>query len=87
MNNDLSPGSSARQRAPPSDLHDAPNGEDSSDVHADETGESSSAVTQEDEQKQRRRAGRVKKLKAITHLQKSLDMIVFAYISTLYYME
>ncbi len=38
-------------------------------------------------QNEKRREGLVKKLELVSHLQKSLDMIVFAYICTLYYME
>ena len=38
-------------------------------------------------QNEKRREGLVKKLQLVSHLQKSLDMIVFVYICTLYYME
>ncbi|KAK1829857.1 DSC E3 ubiquitin ligase complex subunit 4 [Podospora conica] len=76
MSHDSSPSSAARQRALPPDADDA-----------DEAGEPSSAAAQDDERKQKLRAGRAKKLQAVTHLQKSLDMIVFAYLCALYYME
>lgn len=80
MSHDPSPSSAAR----PLDAPDAPDAQDPTD----EAGEpSSAAAAQEDERNQKRRAGRAKKLQAVTHLQKSLDMIVFAYISALYYME
>lgn len=80
MSHDPSPSSAAR----PLDVPDAPDAQGPTD----EAGEPSSVVAaQEDERKQKRRAGRAKKLQAVTHLQKSLDMIVFAYISALYYME
>lgn len=36
---------------------------------------------------EKRREGLAKKLELVSHLQKSLDMIVFVYICTLYYME
>jgi len=85
MSHDPSPSSAARQRAPPLDAHDAPDAQGHTDE--DEAGEPSSAAAREDERNQKRRAGRAKKLQAVTHLQKSLDMIVFAYISALYYME
>lgn len=38
-------------------------------------------------EKEKRREGLVKKLELVSHLQKTLDMIVFVYICTLYYME
>ncbi|KAK3330401.1 hypothetical protein B0H66DRAFT_468182 [Apodospora peruviana] len=37
--------------------------------------------------KQKRKDALAKKLQFMTHLQRSLDMVVFAYICTLYYME
>ncbi|KAK3936061.1 DSC E3 ubiquitin ligase complex subunit 4 [Diplogelasinospora grovesii] len=36
---------------------------------------------------ERRKAGMAQKLQFMSHLQKSLDMIVYAYLCTLYYME
>ncbi|KAK3996819.1 hypothetical protein QBC44DRAFT_316625 [Cladorrhinum sp. PSN332] len=36
---------------------------------------------------QKQRAGLAKKLEFMTHLQQSLDLLVYVYISTLYYME
>lgn len=80
MSHDPSPSSAAR----PLDAPDAPDAQNPTDVAGEP---SSAAAAQEDERNQKRRAGRAKKLQAVTHLQKSLDMIVFAYISALYYME
>jgi hypothetical protein len=84
---DPGPSSAARQLPPRSD------GEyDGADEHAvraedirrdggSDEGDSPSR------RQEKRREGLVKKLELVSHLQKSLDMIVVVYICTLYYME
>ncbi len=79
MNDDPTP-SLARQRALQSE--DGRGREAQGDDHTEDPGASGDA-----ERQKRRRAGLEKKLKSITDLQKGLDMVVFIYICTLYYME
>jgi len=84
MNDDPTSSFAARQRATEPDA----NHEQVRDQHgAEEVDESSTASQQESERKERRKAGLIKKLQFMSHLQKSLDAIVFAYLCTLYYME
>ncbi|KAK1757674.1 DSC E3 ubiquitin ligase complex subunit 4 [Echria macrotheca] len=80
MNNDASPSSAARQRAI------QPDADDDEGHGVDEAGEPS-AASRESERQAKRRSGLAKKLQFMSHLQKSLDTIVFAYLCVLYYME
>ncbi|KAK4240668.1 DSC E3 ubiquitin ligase complex subunit 4 [Achaetomium macrosporum] len=84
MNDDPGPSSAARHLPPRSDAeHSAgergmlPEGSSDSTTH-------NGSASQKQE---KRRRGLAKKLEFISHLQKNLDMIVFVYICTLYYME
>lgn len=86
MNDDPAPSLAARQRAPHSEADDELERDRHDDERIEETGEPSAAA-QETARQQKRRAGLVRKLQSITHLQKSLDMTVVAYICMLYYME
>ncbi|KAK0656128.1 hypothetical protein B0T16DRAFT_320334 [Cercophora newfieldiana] len=86
MNNDPAPSFAARQRAPHSGAEDDEDGASQLSEQPEVAGEPSPAV-QEQERQRKRRAGLVKKLQSVSHLQKNLDMIVFAYTCTLYYME
>ena len=89
MNDDPGPRSAARQLPPRSD-DDGEDHVDEHSVHADESrrdGQPDEGPHPTSQQKEKRREGLVKKLELVTHLQKSLDMIVFVYICTLYYME
>lgn len=88
MNHDPGPSSAARLLPPRPDAHDddldsrEPHGraeESDNDSHSND--EFSSA------RQERRREGLAKKLELISQLQKNLDMTVFVYICTLYYME
>lgn len=89
MNHDPGPSSAARQlpRRPDRDddtrdRHGRPE-ESNDDRHSrPDGGPSPSSQRQE-----KRREGLAKKLEFVSHLQKSLDMTVFVYICTLYYME
>jgi hypothetical protein len=89
MNDDPGPSSAARQLPPRSDA----GGEhhvDEHSVHAEESRDGQSdegAGPAPRQQEEKRREGLVKTLELVSHLQKSLDMIVFVYICTLYYME
>jgi hypothetical protein len=77
MNNDPTPSSAAGQ---PSATTSGSHGTDAS--RDDESGGISAADLE-----RMRKTGLVKKLQFVTHLMKSLDMVVFAEICTLYYME
>ncbi|KAK3311260.1 uncharacterized protein B0T15DRAFT_68071 [Chaetomium strumarium] len=84
MNDDPGPSSAARQLPPRSD------GEHGVGEHGMRAGRGSDDQTQNrsaSQKQEKQREGLAKKLEFISHLQKSLDMIVFAYICTLYYME
>jgi hypothetical protein len=88
MNDDPGPSSAARQLPPRSDA----GGEhhvDEHSVHAEESrdGQSDERASPAPRRQEKRHEGLVKKLELVSHLQKSLDMIVFVYICTLYYME
>ena len=74
MNNDATPSTAAGQ---PSTGND---GADTTREH--ESSPDSPALVERN-----RKAGQVKKLQFTTHLMKSLDMVVFAEICALYYME
>jgi len=94
MNDDPGPSSAARQLPPRSDgEYDAAERDVDVDADADVHAETSSASRSGDgsaarqKEKEKRREGLVKKLELVSHLQKTLDMIVFVYICTLYYME
>ncbi|KAK4042117.1 hypothetical protein C8A01DRAFT_33881 [Parachaetomium inaequale] len=83
---DPGPSSAARQLPPRSD------GEyDDAGEHAvraeDNPGDGRPTEDSPSRRQEKRREGLVKKLELVSHLQKSLDMIVFVYICTLYYME
>jgi len=87
MNNDPAPSFAARQRAPHAGADEDEDGASQNGEHPEVAGETSTAPPEEQERQRRKRAGLVKKLQSVSHLQKSLDMIVFAYTCTLYYME
>ncbi|KAK0730684.1 hypothetical protein B0H67DRAFT_474954 [Lasiosphaeris hirsuta] len=91
MNDDSAPSFAARQHAPHIDPSDELDGEDYGNEHSEAGGEASNSTSttssQDSERHQKRRAGLVKKLQFMNHLQKSLDTIVFSYICALYYME
>lgn len=84
MNDDPGPSSPARQ-PPPLPGADIDTGE--YDGRTDEGGDGQPRDGSSPRRQDRRRAGLAKKLELISHLQKSLDMMVFVYICTLYYME
>jgi hypothetical protein len=87
MNDDPGPSFAARQLLPPRSDDDEYDPEEHQ-VLADETrGDSWPSEDAASQKKEKRREGLVKKLELVTHLQKTLDMIVFAYLCTLYYME
>ncbi|KAK4099797.1 DUF1746-domain-containing protein [Parathielavia hyrcaniae] len=77
MNNDPGPSYAARQLLPPR-ADDAATDDDDDDEYILE--ERSGDIGSDEE-------GLLKKLELVTHLRKTLDMIVVAYICTLYYME
>ncbi|KAL2143030.1 hypothetical protein VTI28DRAFT_428 [Corynascus sepedonium] len=85
MSDDPGPSSAVRQLPPRSD------GEYDADEHATHSGHSRGDVQSSEDspsrRQEKRREGLVKKLELVSHLQKSLDMIVVVYICTLYYME
>ncbi|KAK0633442.1 hypothetical protein B0T14DRAFT_420567 [Immersiella caudata] len=87
MNNDPAPSFAARQRAPHPGADDDEDGGSQLSDHPEVAEETPAAAPEEQERQRKRRAGLVKKLQSVSHLQKSLDMIVFAYSCTLYYME
>ncbi|KAK3362950.1 hypothetical protein B0T25DRAFT_468558 [Lasiosphaeria hispida] len=91
MNNDPAPSFAARQRTPHIDSGDEHDEEDHGSEHSDAGGEASNSTStppsQDPERHQKRRAGLVKKLQFMNHLQKSLNTVVFSYICALYYME
>lgn len=79
MNDDPGPSSAARQLPSRSEgEYDA-----AEDTGRAEESSSTRPVVDDD----RRRQGLAKKLELVSHLQKSLDMMVVVYICTLYYME
>ncbi|KAL2018876.1 hypothetical protein VTK56DRAFT_301 [Thermocarpiscus australiensis] len=83
---DPGPSSAARQLPPRSDGEgDAREHDD--DVRAEESSDGQFNDEPSPQLRERQREGLAKKLELISHLQKSLDMIVFVYIGTLYYME
>ena len=100
MNHDPTPSFAARQR-PQSDDDDSE--QHTSDILDDTISTTHSVNIQPDgdpgpsqvadeappepSRRQKRREGLAKKLEFVGHLQKSLDMVVFAYMCTVYYME
>ncbi|KXX83086.1 DSC E3 ubiquitin ligase complex subunit 4 [Madurella mycetomatis] len=84
MNDDPGPSSPARQPPPRPDT-DTDTGEYGG--RADEGGDGQPRDGSSSRRQDKRRAGLAKKLELVSHLQKSLDMMVFVYICTLYYME
>ncbi len=86
---DPGPSSAARQLLPSDREHDDAAGASSSGTtsggssHAGEAADISPAPRQ----RERRREGLAKKLEFVSHLQKTLDMIVVVYICTIYSME
>lgn len=89
MNDDPEPSFAARQQQ-----QHIPDGESSRRDPIDEQQSTAlnnnSAQDDDDEQtsrQERRKAGLKKKLQFMSHLQRNLDMIFFAYLCTLYYME
>ncbi|KAL2258444.1 hypothetical protein VTK26DRAFT_8235 [Humicola hyalothermophila] len=87
MSHDPGPSSAARLRPPRPDADEdletrEMHGRTEETNHGDNSNHESPSTRQE-----RRREGLAKKLELISHLQRSLDMIVFVYICTLYYME
>ncbi|KAK5654979.1 hypothetical protein OQA88_6738 [Cercophora sp. LCS_1] len=83
MNHDPSSSLAARQRAPRPDADDDLETSD----HDEDVVTGADEAAQESERQEKRKAGLAKKLQFVSHLQKSLDTIVFAYLCTLYYME
>ncbi|KAL2134745.1 hypothetical protein VTI74DRAFT_10901 [Chaetomium olivicolor] len=86
---DPGPSSAAWQPPPRSDAeYDARELDQQHHVRPEESSRShESPLQRRQRQHERRRQGIAKKLEFITHLQKSLDMIVFVFICTLYSME
>ena len=83
---DPGPSSAARQLPPRSDgEYDDASGRAvrAEDIRRDGGSDEDSPSRRQE----KRREGLVKKLELVSHLQKSLDMIVVVYICTLYYME
>lgn len=88
MNDDPGPSSAARQLPPQSDgEHDARDHDGRGGRAEQSTSDARASGASPSRLHERRREGLAKKLEFVSHLQKSLDMIVFAYICTLYYME
>ncbi|KAK5990892.1 DSC E3 ubiquitin ligase complex subunit 4-like protein [Cladobotryum mycophilum] len=94
MNNDASPTPSARTRnqspRPGNDDDDAAVHEDVSPERDDESqvrSQSRNGRRRRKKSKKKRNPGLVKKLAFTTHLLKTLDLVVFAELSSLYYME
>lgn len=85
MNHDPGPSSAARQLPPRPE--DGENDAEELGGRTDGDGGNPSDDASSSERKEKRRQGLAKKLEFVSHLQKSLDMTVFVYISTLYYME
>ncbi|EAQ90897.1 hypothetical protein CHGG_02832 [Chaetomium globosum CBS 148.51] len=88
--NDDDPGPSSAARELPS----RPDGEYDAEEHGvpgrTEDGRGDGRFGEEElatRRQEKRREGLAKKLELVSHLQKNLDMIVFVYICTLYYME
>lgn len=81
MSHDASPDRTARNRDAADD--------DANDNNAFSTARSRSASRQrrKKKSKKKRNPGLAKKLGFITHLLKTLDLVVFAELSALYYME
>ncbi|KAK4461070.1 hypothetical protein QBC42DRAFT_270982 [Cladorrhinum samala] len=75
MNDDPGPSSAARQHPNTTATTPPLSPEDGNDAPTD------------NDVQERQRKGLETKLKFMTHLQRSLDLLVFVYISTLYYME
>ncbi|KAH6854482.1 hypothetical protein B0I37DRAFT_362101 [Chaetomium sp. MPI-CAGE-AT-0009] len=88
MSDDPGPSSTVRQLPSRSDgeydteEHTVP-GRTEDDRGDDRSGEEESTSRRQE----KRREGLAKKLELVSHLQKNLDMMVFVYICTLYYME
>lgn len=80
MNEDAAPSSAAGH--PPTTA----SGNRGADPSRDGDGDGAVGVSAADAERMRK-AGLAKKLQFMTHLMKSLDMVVFAEICTLYYME
>ncbi|KAK4128406.1 DUF1746-domain-containing protein [Parathielavia appendiculata] len=92
MNNDPGPSFAARQPLPPrsDDAEYDDNEYDAEERRAAADGGHGDMHPDEDatsQKKEKRRDGLLKKLELVTHLRKTLDMTVVAYICTLYYME
>jgi hypothetical protein len=87
MNNDSAPSFAARPRAPHPGADDDDDNASQGSEQPEVTEETTTPAQEEQERQRKRRAGLVKKLQSVSHLQKNLDMIVFAYTCTLYYME
>ncbi|KAK3949752.1 hypothetical protein QBC32DRAFT_348310 [Pseudoneurospora amorphoporcata] len=89
MNDDSEPSFTARQqqRIPP---HSSDGGSSRRNPVDEQSPELNSSAQDDDDQmsrQERRKAGLKKKLQFMSHLQGNLDMIFFAYLCTLYYME
>jgi hypothetical protein len=79
MNNDPTPSTAAGQ--PSAAARSGSNGAEDANHNEETTGVSAA------DSERLRKAGLAKKLQFMTHLMKSLDMVVFAELCTLYYME
>ena len=89
MNDDPEPSSAARQqqRNPP---HEPPHDSSQRNPLDGQPPELNSNARDDDgraSRREMRKAGLKKKLQSMSHLQRSLDMLFFAYLCTLYYME
>lgn len=91
MNDDPGPSSAARPLPPsrPDAEYDAGEHDDgrAGERNDDSQLHDGSSSQSPSRRQEKRRAGLAKKLELISHLQRSLDMMVFVYICTLYYME
>lgn len=100
MNHDPNPSFAARQRLQFDDDNEHQTGDTTDDnrstthsEHSQGNGDAGPSEVadvpppSEPSRRQKRKEGLAKKLEFVSHLQKSLDMVVFAYMCTVYYME
>lgn len=85
MNNDPTLSPAANQ--PPTHSNQIGSGHERDIIQAPEPGDGASQPPSSSEVVLKRKAGLAKKLQFMTHLMRNLDMLVFAEICTLYYME
>jgi len=88
MSDDPGPSSAARQLPLRSDAeYDADEHAEHAVPTEDSRGDDRPNGDSPSQRQEKRKQGLIKKLEFVSHLQKSLDMVVFVYICTLYYME